>query len=137
MGRLENSIAVITGASSGIGECVARSFAEEGATVILCARGIEKTRGVADSIIENGGKALAIACDVSSDQSVTSLKAQVSEMVGAPDIVVNNAGTYKISRFLDTSIDTYKAAIDTNYLGVVRMIKAFLPGMIDAGYGKS
>lgn len=136
MGRLENSVAVITGASSGIGESVARAFAKEGASVVLCARGIEKAAAVADSIAENGGQALALSCDVSSDDSVTALKEAVVAQVGAPDIVVNNAGIYKISRFLETSLDTYRAAMETNYLGVVRMIQAFLPDMIDAGYGK-
>ena len=136
MGRLMDSVAVITGASSGIGECVARSFAHEGAAVVLCARGLEKATTVADSIIRDGGKAVAFSCDVSSDESVQALKPQVVEAVGAPDIVVNNAGVYKISRFLDTSLDTYRAALETNYLGVVRMIQTFLPDMIDAGYGK-
>ena len=136
MGRLDNSVAVITGASSGIGESVARAFSNEGATVVICARGIEKATLVADSIVEAGGKAMALPCDVSKDESVTALQEAVVSQVGVPDIVVNNAGIYKISRFLDTPLDTYRAAMETNYLGVVRMIMAFLPGMIDAGYGK-
>ena len=136
MGRLENSVAVITGASSGIGESVARAFADEGAKVVVCARGIAKATAVAESIVEAGGQAVALTCDISSDESVAALQETVAEQVGVPDIVVNNAGIYRISRFLETSIDTYRAAIETNYLGVVRMTKAFLPGMIDGGYGK-
>ena len=136
MGRLDNSVAVITGASSGIGESVARAFANEGAAVVICARGIEKATAVAESISADGGNAVAFSCDVSSDESVSALKPQVVAAVGAPDIVVNNAGVYKISRFLDTSLETYRATIETNYLGVVRMIQSFLPEMIEAGYGK-
>ncbi len=136
MARLADGVAVITGSSSGIGECIARSFAAEGATVVICGRGLDKARTVADSISAGGGNALAISCDVTSDSSVAELHQQVNATVGPANIVVNSAGIYQISRFLDTPLDTYKKAIDLNYLGAVRMIQTFLPAMIDGGYGK-
>lgn len=136
MGRLDNTLAVITGSSSGIGESVARAFALEGATVVICARGIDKARSVADSIVSSGGKAVAIACDVTEDESVRALHKEVNATVGSPNVVVNCAGAYQISRFLDTSLDAYRTAIEVNYLGAVRMIRTFLPAMLDAGYGK-
>jgi NAD(P)-dependent dehydrogenase (short-subunit alcohol dehydrogenase family) len=134
--RLRERTAVITGASSGIGFCIARAFAKEGATVVICARGLEKAEAAAESIRSEGGRASALPCDVGDDDSVTALHAEVVRTVGAPNIVVNSAGVYNISRFEDTSLDTYKRAIDINYLGVIRVIQAFLPAMVDAGYGR-
>jgi NAD(P)-dependent dehydrogenase (short-subunit alcohol dehydrogenase family) len=136
MSRLEGRTAVITGASSGIGLCIAKAFAKEGATVVISARGLEKAEAAAESIRSGGGKATAVPCDVANDDSVTALHAEVVRTVGAPDIVVNCAGIYNISRFQDTPLETYKRTIDVNYLGVIRVIQAFLPDMVDAGYGK-
>jgi NAD(P)-dependent dehydrogenase (short-subunit alcohol dehydrogenase family) len=136
MGRLDGKTAVITGASSGIGLCVAEAFAREGATVVICARGLEKAESSAESIRSSGARALALPCDVTSDDSVDALYESVARELGPPDIVVNSAGYYSISRFLDTSLDVYERTIAVNYLGAVRMIKKFLPDMIEAGHGK-
>ena len=136
MGRLENKTAVITGASSGIGLCVAQAFAEEGARVVICARGLEKAEAAAEAIRADGGQAIALACDVSDDASVDAMHDELIATMGPPDVLVNNAGSYEISRFLDTSLDVYKRTIDVNYLGVVRMIRKFLPYMLEAGTGK-
>lgn len=136
MSRLDNEIAVVTGGSSGIGECVARSFAREGAQVVICARNLDKARKSAESINRRDGDCIALACDVSNDQSVVELREEITGTLGAPSIVVNSAGVYHIANFLDTTIDDYRNAIEVNYLGVVRMIKAFIPAMLAAGYGK-
>jgi NAD(P)-dependent dehydrogenase (short-subunit alcohol dehydrogenase family) len=134
--RLDGKTAVITGASSGIGLCVAKAFAREGATVVICARGFEKAEIAAESIRSSGAQALAMPCDVTSDDSVDALYEAVARELGPPNIVVNSAGYYEISRFLDTSLDVYERTISVNYLGAVRMIQKFLPGMIEAGHGK-
>jgi NAD(P)-dependent dehydrogenase (short-subunit alcohol dehydrogenase family) len=136
MQRLNGKTAVITGASSGIGLCVAQSFAREGASVVICARGLEKAETAAESIRSSGAQALALPCDVTSNDSVNALYDELIQRTGAPDIVVNSAGYYAISRFLDTSLDVYERTISVNYLGAVRMIQKFLPDMIEAGHGK-
>lgn len=136
MGRLDGKSAVITGASSGIGLCVAKAFAREGATVVICARGLEKAESSAESIRSTGAQVLALPCDVTSDDSVNALYEAVVRKIGPPNIVVNSAGYYAISRFLDTSLDIYERTLAVNYLGAVRMIRKFLPDMIDAGHGK-
>ena len=136
MGRLNGKTAVITGASSGIGLCVAEAFAREGATIVICARGLEKAESSAGSLRAAGLQAMALPCDVTSDDSVNALYESVVQEIGSPNIVVNSAGYYAISRFLDTSLDVYERSIAVNYLGAVRMIQKFLPGMIEAGHGK-
>lgn len=136
MNRLKDRIAVITGSSSGIGLCIAKAFAQEGAKVVISARGLEKAEAAAESIRADGGQATALPCDVVNDDSVAALHTDVLRTVGAPNIVVNCAGIYEISRFLDTSLDVYKRAIDINYLGAIRVIHRFLPEMLEAGYGK-
>jgi len=136
MSRLKGRTAVITGASSGIGLCIAKAFAKEGATVVISARGLEKAEAAAESIRSEGGRATALPCDVGDDDSVIALHAEVVRTVGAPNVIVNSAGVYNISRFQDTPLETYKRAIDVNYLGVIRVIQAFLPDMVEAGYGK-
>lgn len=136
MGRLDNQIAVITGGSSGIGECVARAFVREGAQVAICARTAAKVEATARSINDEIGTCIAVPCDVSDESSIAQLRERVTERLGTPTIVVNNAGVYKIANFLDTSLDDYRSAIEVNYLGVVRMVREFLPAMLEAGYGK-
>lgn len=136
MGRLDGAIAIITGGSSGIGESVAAAFSREGATVIVSARREDKIQAIANSIREAGGHAFAMTCDVTSEDSIQSLREKITEKVGSPTVVLNSAGVYRISRFLDTPLETYKDAIDVNYLGVVRMIRVFIPAMLEAGYGK-
>ena len=89
--RLENKVAIITGSSQGIGAETARRFAAEGAAVVLAARREEVLKELESSINEAGGKALAVACDVSDEQSVASLVAATVEAFGKLDIVVNNA----------------------------------------------
>jgi len=136
MDRLHDEVAVITGASSGIGECIARAFAREGAKVVVCARSTEKVRAVAGEINSTGGRALAVSCDVTLDDSVAELREQVDAEFGAPSILVNSAGIYKIAGFQQATLDDYRDALEVNYLGCVRMIKTFAPAMVDKGYGR-
>ncbi len=136
MSRLENKTAIITGASSGIGLCVAEAFAQEGANVVICARDLKKAEVAAEAIRSAGGQAIALACDVADSASVDALHEEVLSRGGPPNILVNNAGYYEISRFMDTPLEVYEQTINVNYLGVVRMIKKFLPHMLEADTGK-
>ncbi|MEM1113031.1 MAG: SDR family NAD(P)-dependent oxidoreductase [Pseudomonadota bacterium] len=89
--RLSEKVAIITGASQGIGAETARRFAAEGAGVVLAARRLEVLRDVEREIVDAGGSALAVACDVSDENSVADLVARTLEHFGRLDIVVNNA----------------------------------------------
>jgi len=136
MGRLHDEVAVISGASSGIGECIAKAFAGEGAKVVVCARSTEKVCAIAEEINASGGKALAVECDVTLEDSVGSLRESAESTFGAPSIIVNSAGVYKIAKFEQATLDDYRNAIEVNYLGCIRMIKTFSPAMVKAGYGR-
>jgi len=91
--KLEGKIAIVTGASRGIGESIARSFAEHGAKVVLTARKQETLEKVALSIREAGGEAIAIACHTGKLEMITALYEAVMEKYGRVDVLVNNAAT--------------------------------------------
>lgn len=91
--QLADKVAVITGASRGIGEAIARAFAREGATVVLASRTQSDLDSVARSIEEAGGRALAIACHAGEKDALESLFARVVDELGRVDVLVNNAAT--------------------------------------------
>lgn len=91
-GRLAGQVAWISGATSGIGEATARLFAREGASVALIGLGLDRGQQVADRIVAEGGRAVAVACDVSRDAQVRESIEQTIEAFGGLQIVVNNAG---------------------------------------------
>ncbi len=91
--RFSNKTAIITGASRGIGEAVARQMANEGAHVVLVSRKAESLAEVADSITQAGGKATAISCHVGEMEQINALMAKVESDIGSLSYLVNNAGT--------------------------------------------
>ena len=135
-GRLTGVTAVITGASRGIGRAIARAYAQEGARVVVCARTVPAVADLADEIRSEGGEAVATACDVSDEGQVAALVEAAGSAFGTPTVVVNNAGIYTISRFVDSDYELYRRMVEVNYLGTVRVTSAFLPGMLRNGYGK-
>jgi NAD(P)-dependent dehydrogenase (short-subunit alcohol dehydrogenase family) len=91
--RLEGRVAIVTGASRGIGEAIARTFAENGAKVVLSSRKQESLDAVASSIRESGGEALAIACHTGKMEMIDALYGKVMDTYGKVDVLVNNAAT--------------------------------------------
>ncbi|MQA91000.1 MAG: glucose 1-dehydrogenase [Gemmatimonas sp.] len=90
--RLEGRTAIVTGGGRGLGEYMARGLSEMGAKVVLCSRKLEACQGVADEISREGGRALALACDVASEEEIERVVAATAEEFGIPDIVINNSG---------------------------------------------
>ena len=136
-GRLAGRSAVITGAGRGIGSAIARAYAAEGANVVLAARTSSEIASIAAQINgSDGGTAVAVVCDVTDGEQVETLVAEAREALGTIDVLVNNAGTTKIGRFLDASVDDFARVMDVNFLGVVRMTRAVAPLMVEVGRGK-
>ncbi len=132
MSVLEGRRVVVTGSGRGIGRAIARDMAAEGAHVVVSARNIDEIEAAADEIREAGGVAHAIRCDISSDDDVARLADTAVERLGGPvDTLVNNAGAYKPSRFLDYDLSDWSWLLDVNVVGSVRVTMAFLPGMLE------
>ena len=91
-GKLENAVAVVTGAGQGIGEAIARRFALEGAKVAIAEINPETGKSIAKSINDSGGTAISIQTDVSDSQAVDAMVDKVVDKLGKPTVLVNNAG---------------------------------------------
>ncbi len=118
MFRLENKIALVTGAGSGIGEAIARVYAQQGAQVVIGDIQIEAASKVAASIQESGGKALALAFDVADEAQVTATMQEIVSTMGRLDILVNNAGVSHVGNLLETSVDDWERVMRVNARGV-------------------
>jgi uncharacterized protein len=127
---LKGALALVTGASSGIGEATARALARAGADVVLVARSADKLDAVSESIERGGGKALAVAADLSSGEAVARMSEVVRARARVPDIVINNAGAGRFAGVLETSADEARAAIEVPYLAAFYVTRAFLPDMV-------
>ncbi len=135
-GRLAGARALITGASRGIGAEIARAYAREGARLVICARSVDAVQALAEEIRSAGGEAIATGCDVTSEEQVAALVDTAQSALGGVDVLVNNAGAYKVCRFTDADVALYRHLIEVNYLGTVAVTRAFIGGMLEAGYGK-
>ncbi|OGX83490.1 glucose 1-dehydrogenase [Hymenobacter coccineus] len=117
--RLQNRIALVTGGSSGIGTGIARQFAADGATVFVNYHGgpSDKADAVVKSITDAGGKAFAIAADVSKENEVQAMFAHIVEQCGTLHILVNNSGQQKDAAFVDMTLEQWQQVIDVNLTG--------------------
>ncbi|WP_428771955.1 SDR family oxidoreductase [Vibrio sp.] len=115
---LTGKIALVTGASRGIGEAIARLLAEQGAHVIIASRRIEDCQKVADSICTDGGKAEALACHVGDMEQIQQCFNAIRDRHGRLDILVNNAATNPyFGHILDTTPEAYQKTVDVNLRG--------------------
>ncbi|MBE3570589.1 MAG: 3-oxoacyl-[acyl-carrier-protein] reductase [Bacillales bacterium] len=129
--RLEGKVALVTGASRGIGREIALEFAREGADVAVNYAGSEeKAREVAEEIKAMGRKALLVQCDVSNSQSVQDMIKSVVNHFGGLDILVNNAGITKDNLILRMKEEEWDAVINTNLKGVFLCTKAAARAMM-------
>jgi short-subunit dehydrogenase len=133
--ELKGAVAVVTGASSGIGEATAVALAQRGARVVLAARRKEKLDDLADRIERAGGQALAIHCDVTDREQIASLPSVVTEAFGPCDVLVNNAGIPGGGAFPALTYEQIERVVQVNVLGVMYGTRAFVPGMIKRGHG--
>jgi ribitol 2-dehydrogenase len=129
---LSGKVAVVTGASSGIGLATARALADAGAVLVVAARSTEKLEQAARDL---GGAATAIPTDVTSTREVDDLCGKTMQLHGRIDIMIANAGVYVGGDFVENDVAQLLQLIDTNVGGVVRTIHASLKYMIAAAVG--
>lgn len=134
---LQGKVALVTGASRGIGRAIALCFAQAGAVVVVCSRRLEGVQAVADEIKASGGEALAVQAHVGKADDVNALVARTLEAFGRVDIAVNNAATNPHFGPLLTADEGQLAKIlDTNLMGAFRVCRAVAPIMDKQGGGK-
>ncbi len=127
------NIAVVTGASSGIGAATARRLATEGFHVVAAARRADRLKALVDEI---GPGATAVECDVTSDESVAALVESVGALGGPVTLLVNNAGGAKGGDPVSAgAVDDWQWMYEVNVLGTLRMTKALLPALEASGHG--
>jgi NAD(P)-dependent dehydrogenase (short-subunit alcohol dehydrogenase family) len=135
--RLDNRLAVITGASQGLGKQMAEGLAEAGATVILVARHRERLERVQAGITGRGGKAYAMAGDVSEETDVARVADQIRAQAGGhPDILINNAGINVRKPLHEFTLEEWSRVMHTNLDGPFLCTRAFVPAMIEKKFGR-
>ncbi len=127
--NIEGKVVVITGASSGLGEATARHLSAQGATVVLGARRTDRIEALAGELSASGGKALAIATDVTHCDQVKRLVDAGAQTYGRIDVMINNAGLMPQAPLERLKIDEWERMIDVNIKGVLYGIAAALPHM--------
>jgi NADP-dependent 3-hydroxy acid dehydrogenase YdfG len=127
--NIEGKVVVITGASSGLGEAAARLLSAEGATVVLGARRMDRLQSLADELTRDGGKAIAVATDVTAREPVKQLVDTAVQKFGRIDVMINNAGLMQQSPLERLKVNEWDNMIDINIKGVLYGIAAALPHM--------
>lgn len=134
--NVKGKVVVITGASSGMGEAAAIHLSQLGAAVVLGARRNDRIEKLAKQIQESGGKALAIATDVTQRDQVKKLVDSAVEKFGRVDVILNNAGIMPLSPMDRLNVDEWDMMVDVNIKGVLNGIAAVLPYMKEQKSGQ-
>lgn len=132
----EGRVALVTGASRGIGRQIAIDLAARGAEVIVAARGIEAARTVEQEIVAAGGKARAVALDVASDADVAPVLKGLLDHYARIPLLVNNAGIARDNLLLRMKTEEWDAVVGTNLTGIYRVCRALVPSMVRSRYGR-
>jgi NADP-dependent 3-hydroxy acid dehydrogenase YdfG len=134
-GPLTDAVAIVTGASSGIGEATAEALAEAGAHVVLAARRVDELEAVADRIETAGGDALVVPTDVTVEADIDDLVAATTEAYGRIDVLVNNAGVMLVEPLERADRSNFRQMVEVNLLGLMNLTHAVLPVMQEQGSG--
>jgi NAD(P)-dependent dehydrogenase (short-subunit alcohol dehydrogenase family) len=135
MNRVEGKVAIVTGGAHGIGRATARMLAEEGARVAVTDLDAEAGPEAAEAITEAGGEALFLEHDVTSEDDWARVVREVTDTYGPPDVLVNNAGIYRIEPIEETSVEDWRTLMDVNVTGVFLGLKHCTPPMREQGRG--
>jgi NADP-dependent 3-hydroxy acid dehydrogenase YdfG len=135
VGPLSESVAVVTGASSGIGEATAEALAADGASVVLAARRVDELEALADRIETAGGEALVVPTDMTEEADIDGLVETTTEEYGRIDVLVNNAGVMLIEPVERAQRSNLRRMVEVNLLGLMNLTHAVLPVMQEQGSG--
>ncbi len=135
MAKLDGKVAVITGASSGIGEATAEALAAEGASVMIAARRRERLEDLVERISGDGGKAVAVECDITDEEQAHGLIRQAKDEFGRVDILVNNAGVMQLSEVEKGLSNEWRTMFEVNVLGLLYVTDAAIETMKEQGSG--
>ena len=130
-------VALVTGASRGLGAAVAKALARAGAHIALAARDLDRLHEVVSQIEATGGVALPVACDVSDLEAVKAAVVRATDVLGPIDILVNNAAIVEpIGSLWTADADAVRQSAEVNYVGAWHVLRAVVPGMMERGYGR-
>ena len=133
---LKGRVAVITGASSGLGKQMAKGFAKQGADLVILARRIERLEELKNELSDFGVKVLPIKCDVTSTEDINEAAKKAKEEFGKVDILVNCAGSSKDKGVLEMNDDEWDFTINTDLTSVFKVTRAFANIMKENNYGR-
>jgi len=135
MGKLDGKVALVTGASSGIGYATAKELASQGAAVAVAARRLDRLTALVSELESTGANALAIECDVTNEKDVMRAAEETINTLGRIDILVNSAGNMLLAPFGKGRSDDWEDTYDLNVMGTLYPIKAVVPHMKEHGGG--
>lgn len=133
---LSGKIALITGGSRGLGEAMAHMLGEAGATLALVARDQSRLEKVRADLAAKGIKAAWFTGNVTEEAEVKRIAGEVGQKLGAPQIVINGAGTNLRKPMVDYTLEEFRGVVDSSLISTFLVSRAFVPGMIGTGYGR-
>ena len=135
-GKLSGKIALITGASKGLGKAMAIALAQEGVRLVLVSRDVEQLNNSAAAVRDVGGEAVCFRADVSDEAQVLNLEKTVAKDAGPVHILINNAGMNLRKQVTEFTLEEWRKVMDTNLTSVFLMCRSFIPQMKGRGYGR-
>ncbi|MGY1687326.1 SDR family NAD(P)-dependent oxidoreductase [Geodermatophilus sp. SYSU D00867] len=132
---LSGRVALVTGASSGIGEATAVALAEAGAAVAIGARRADRLDALAGKLRDDGARVLTLDLDVTDEASCRAAVARTREELGGLDVLVNNAGVMLLGTIVGADVEDWRRMLSTNVLGLMYMTHAAIDGMVEQGSG--
>ncbi len=136
MSALDGHVAVVTGAGRGIGRAIAIALADAGAAVIISARNTAEIEDVARAIVDAGGRAVAIPCDVTDENAVAQMASDAAAHFGSVDILVNNAGVGHSALLHRTTLEDWDRVMRVNATAAFLCMRAFMPAMVAGKWGR-
>lgn len=127
---MKNKVVIITGASSGIGEALAKKFSSQGAIIVIAARQLDKLNVLKTSLEASGGKVHAVACDVSNESQCQFLIDETIKMYSRIDVLINNAGISMRALFSEMDLSVLRRVMDVNFWGAVYCTKFAFPHLL-------